>query len=854
MCVWLRPQLCLVVGHRLIRFLITHVVWNAVVSVDRWGSPIPARVMSRVPRCRGSLVNLLALFAAVTGSAPGLAASCSSSRSDEITVQIVDIGVDSQWNQIDETGAHFGPTPQGGRYSTAGRYADPFAACTRLSRILVMSPDVAALTSKSPEALEEEIHAAIAATIRADLATGYSDFELQLIENVDLKSYLLSGTPHDDSFAISSTNKQDLVVRFGQAAYASVGQVLAEMGQSGAKPIVFLTLGSNGTMMWSRNVGAWRRFATLIEEVTLVDGRARIADVVNAILALGDPNKLRLLLNAGDFWAPFDSIGNGFAVQSLLDRFPDITVLLLHRFEGLAGMNHISSMVDQTARFHVEQWFAGGRKENLGDRSASDIHPYHTADQIPHGSNSRKRALIPQWSLQSFQRDCDDYRSDGSCRDTPILGHPYSLPPCGPTLLNCGPPAAVAHNSDPRCDPSDPSCRASPPTTAAALSSRQPGLSGSGALRLAVGDGGVDFANVDDWKAVRLPVIRSVTIDPVRNAIVLAGEPTMYDAQGITAQDIALALSLTYSDNPTEPRFSLDPYDPRDPGGPWLKAVFMPPSLEHTRAGATLFLGDWSLKGYAMGVVAGLDGVTRPRQSNVPAYRSYASLLLSQPAVRRDAPEWARMWIVVQDAVLREANGTIRIDVKLGTKARRQVPDPSSSTGLSDIDTPADAPIARWASGFSPQIYSVETPEMARLEELAKAFVLARWMRQKGVRVDMTRVADILATARVETVSRVPALAVETTQEERTPIRTATTLGERVVTRSLRLFGGIDLSSKTRTLPDDGTVHAVATALIPAVQTATSRNQATFTLNVAGQKWNGVVLPLLFSDGLAKGP
>src|SRR5207247_1769516 len=66
--------------------------------------------------------------------------------------------------------------------------------------------------------------------------------------------------------------------------------------------------------------------------------------------------------------------------------------------------------------------------------------------------------------------------------------------------------------------------------------------------------------------------------------------------RGLNLRDLAMALWLEFGPEGQDPQFSLDPDDPKNPTGPWLRAVYIPQTLQGRTMGAELFNGDLMLK------------------------------------------------------------------------------------------------------------------------------------------------------------------------------------------------------------------------------------------------------------------
>ena len=200
-----------------------------------------------------------------------------------------------------------------------------------------------------------------------------------------------------------------------------------------------------------------------------------------------------------------------------------------------------------------------------------------------------------------------------------------------------------------------------------------------------------------------------------------------------TISEICELFALSLNPSFDYPVFSLDPADPSNPAGPWLKAVYRPKILEGSELGNVMFKADWLLKQYAFGVTIENNRLI-PRKSKVSGYKSVADLMLET----RDTNDglWARMWIELNDDIVElshENNLFFISDPQLIIRAKRQVPDPTSPTGLRDVDSPN--PYANAFAKFFTDNYASFAKEervFGRLKEFFKFLVLVKGMVNSG--------------------------------------------------------------------------------------------------------------------------
>jgi hypothetical protein len=291
---------------------------------------------------------------------------------DNVTVHFSDFGIEQPWSPNDTVGDHFGPG--------ISQHADLFDSPRgTTARILVPMPTDDALKMLGQATLRQMIEDKLRAEIQAQLDAGYRQFDIQFTEHINMWGYGGFSTPDP---AHADPNRQDLVDRFGKAGYAALSDVVNALAQETAPGhlAVFGTLGSNGTSMFARSSDAWQGMEKYMQQVTLVDGRAKSGDVFQALDHLA-ASKLRIIDNHFDIWAD-DSIARLSVAEQVQHKFPDVTLLVLTKESASPLNQHIASMADPRAKFWVQQIFADGpaqRQVELGDFNRAEIHPFVTA-------------------------------------------------------------------------------------------------------------------------------------------------------------------------------------------------------------------------------------------------------------------------------------------------------------------------------------------------------------------------------------------------------------------------------------------------------------------------------------------
>lgn len=347
--------------------------------------------------------------------------------------------------------------------------------------------------------------------------------------------------------------------------------------------------------------------------------------------------------------------------------------------------------------------------------------------------------------------------------------------------------------------------------------------------------------------------IIGAVFDPDKQCIVLIGDQDL-SVPSINARDLAVALMCVFGPEPQDPQFSLNPADPRNPKGKWLKAVYIPEEIiRSTVFGNALFEADWLLKQYSFGVTIDENGKCQERKSSVAGFKSAADLSLEQKDDEDGEERWARFWIVADDMdddpehnmiLKREEDGnSIYFDTaKMRVKARKQVPDPSSPIGLRDVET--DDPLATKFANMFTELYdeiAKESPEFERVRQLAKAVALAKWLKKEGIPVDMDWVFKYV-NKRIKTVDKLSALSVQWKKQTQKPYSKEGVSGVQYITQGVNLFGGVDLCVNPRYISDDGKAQSLQERIMSKL--GEEDTGPTFKIEHSGKSFQASVLPL----------
>lgn len=377
--------------------------------------------------------------------------------------------------------------------------------------------------------------------------------------------------------------------------------------------------------------------------------------------------------------------------------------------------------------------------------------------------------------------------------------------------------------------------------------------------------GGIDL-NAEPFAAENLDIgqLKAVVYDPDRKRLVLVGDKQA-DFPSIRASDLAEAFLLVHHPKFYGPQFTLDPSDPKNPEGKWLKAVYIPEIIRGTEIGRIMFQTDWLLKQYAFGVEIDDDNRLKERQSGVEDYKSQAdiSFLANSSTVETkewiqklknkchnididigdlyltDKEQWARIWIEVKDKKVKLYGNDKSIFIEepmMLIKAKQQVIDPTSKTGLRDIES--DNPSAKsFACEFECLYDEIahESPEFARLKELTKAIVIAKWLKKQDIKLSNEWLQESI-NKNTRYVDRVPTLSWKKQQRIDNPRP-----GIRYKINTIHLFGGVDQTVDPIYINDNFKVAKIEYEVKRRLE---QNDLERFEFNIGQQEYSGVVISL----------
>lgn len=278
----------------------------------------------------------------------------------------------------------------------------------------------------------------------------------------------------------------------------------------------------------------------------------------------------------------------------------------------------------------------------------------------------------------------------------------------------------------------------------------------------------------------RINDLAGAVYDPAMARLVLVGKynPALPELE---PADLLVALRAVYSGR-DDVGVSIDPIDPAVLDGPMQVNYFG--DTQHTHFGRVMYEADRHLKVLS----SGQDNLThQPAQVNVPGYHSELVRMFElSPDEQRD-PQWHRMWYLVKDSVVplrvsADGNAMLFDEVPLMIEARFVAFDQQGQKhDVPGHDPVVDAFVKHFNTHFAE--FAAEKAEVAQLGQLAKLLSIARWLYANQIAVDFTWL-NTYAVDNFDTPATTPGQMVESTQ--------TVTEGNRVITRSAQIFGGVD--------------------------------------------------------------
>lgn len=274
-----------------------------------------------------------------------------------------------------------------------------------------------------------------------------------------------------------------------------------------------------------------------------------------------------------------------------------------------------------------------------------------------------------------------------------------------------------------------------------------------------------------------------ICYDKVRGFVGFAPVSPEHKEAAVNVSYLATVLRV-FQEHQRAPLFSLDPEDPENLGGPFLKKRFEPDWLQGTVVGEILFQADYSLKKLCFG------------DERLPGFLSVFDEMIGSHVKEEKA---ARQWFMVRSAeVVVTADGCLVPQVQLGVQARRLARGPHGYVDAPYTD-PND-PTARQAAYVSEHFEEVaqRLPVVTELMAVARATVLAVYLRGCGCKCNTELLRRFSSPAVPEAARyslKIPTLTKERRRTEVANQKEATG-SERLVVQvhARRMQGGVDMA------------------------------------------------------------
>ena len=221
-------------------------------------------------------------------------------------------------------------------------------------------------------------------------------------------------------------------------------------------------------------------------------------------------------------------------------------------------------------------------------------------------------------------------------------------------------------------------------------------------------------------------------------------------------EDLAIILKILYdpSIKCKNISFSLDPYEPTNPMGPYYKKVYYPDVIENkrilagTKLGEEMFEADYLMKQMCLGYKP--DNKTKfdyPEELKKHGLKSiYENINNNIKNVNENEHQWGRVWIIVKEIkTLAKKGNFFGVDnIKMGIDARQMNVNKNGCLEDSLIQDPKNE-IFKFAKKLSElyencaKIYKC----FYRLKEITNALAIGKFIYENGISVDLNLINKI---------------------------------------------------------------------------------------------------------------
>ena len=248
--------------------------------------------------------------------------------------------------------------------------------------------------------------------------------------------------------------------------------------------------------------------------------------------------------------------------------------------------------------------------------------------------------------------------------------------------------------------------------------------------------------------------------------------------EGVTMSDLAVCLKIYYDPSIKHKgiSFSLDPYDPKTPDGPYMRKVFWPDEVEGraiiagTKVGDDLFEADFILKQLSLGLKVESAEPLKVSELVYPPELANAGLKASYHLSKKKEygqTNWSRKWIVIKgfkkdDLTNDETLGDLLIlrNLEMGVEARQMMVSGDGKLVDKVVQDPEDGSYD-FAQKLT-KLYDTATkyyPSFERVRQIGKAMGIAYWLYKRRVPVDLDLINMLVEKQRSKSfTNKVPAL------------------------------------------------------------------------------------------------
>jgi len=311
--------------------------------------------------------------------------------------------------------------------------------------------------------------------------------------------------------------------------------------------------------------------------------------------------------------------------------------------------------------------------------------------------------------------------------------------------------------------------------------------------------GGVDLSKISSFLDTK-GNIKGIYISPHDSRMAYLLTDSSPINTGISMPILAVALLAAYKNESIA--FSLDPWDPKDPNGPFIKKVYYPSWIAGTELGDLLFESDYLLKQLSFGIkvksispeyTATTEPLNFPLELTQKGLRTVISYESEQTSTSNQ--KWYRLWIETKECALTEEEDFIgermlkfeKVNVVI--QARRMVIS-STSNELEDAETlndpnEANERFARKATELYEDLAKA-FPEFDRIYAAAKATAISKVMRNRNIPVDIPSLEKYVDQHKVGRNHdyKVPTISTELKIQDKSLVRT------------IRMHGGVSLTQE----------------------------------------------------------